>query len=226
MECEDVFSHLVGISAFIDRIDMSILGHRRLRPKRPVQVLRNLPIGGPGRMFARSLHAVCTFGANPVELRYGPSRPYIPPLRMNLRSEHSPLTCAQVATAQGCLARRGFCSYITSLELTADIYSEGLQAIAGQLLPGRLSRREFTDERGRQSLYLGLPRSRWKVRFYEKTDGIIRIEFVLRRNFLHSIGVQQLPDVLSLGRLGLWRIIFPSCATREVLGKMHQDLVW
>jgi hypothetical protein len=226
MACDGVFPHLVGTSAFIDRVDISILGHRRLRPKHPIQVIQNLPIGGPGRLYSRSLHAVCVFGKNPVESRYGRRRRYLPPLRMTLRSEHTPLTSAQVATAQDCLARRGYRSYLTSLEVTADIYSRGPQEILNHLLPGRRSLREWTDERGRRSLYLGRPSSSWQLRIYEKTGAIVRIEFVLRRNFLRASGVRQLADVLAVGRLGLGRMIFPPCAIREVLRRMHEDLIW
>jgi hypothetical protein len=226
MGCDGVFPHLVGTTAFVDRVDISIWGHRRLRPKRPIQVIQNLAIGGRGRLFARSLHTECIFGSNPVELRYGRTRNYIPPLRMTLRSEHTPLTLAQVATAQDCLARRGYHSNLTSLEVTADIYSRGPQEILNHLLPGRRSLREWTDERGRQSLYLGRPSSSWQLRVYEKTDAIVRIEFILRRSFLRACGVRQLTDVLALGRMGLGRMIFPPCAIREVLRKMHQNLIW
>jgi hypothetical protein len=228
MDSGGVFLHLADKAAFIDRVDFSIWGKWRRHPKPPIQVLRNIPIGGEGRMYARSIHAFCASGGNPVELKYGRIRPFpsIPPLRLILRSERTPLTAAQVIIAQDSFVRRGFRSYLSSIELTSDIHGERLLNIRHRLPASNRSIRLFKDESGRETLYFGLPTSSWQLRVYEKTAAIVRVEFVLRLPFLRSHKIYQPLDVLRLSKLQLWKKILPPCDERSLLRTMHRHLIW
>jgi hypothetical protein len=76
------------------------------------------------------------------------------------------------------------------------------------------------------SLYFGLPTSRWQLRVYQKTDAIVRVEFVLRLSFLRSNMIEQPVDVLKLSEMELWRRILPPCSERRTLRDMHRSLFW
>lgn len=228
MNSGGVFLHLADEAAFIDRIDVSIWGKLRRHPKPPIQILHNIPIGGAGRFYARSIHAVCASGGNPIELRYGRLRPFpsLPPLRLILRSERTPLTAAQVIIARDSLIRRGFRSYLSSVELTCDIHGEHLLDIRRRLPASNRPIRQFKDESGRETLYFGLPTSSWQLRVYEKTDAIVRVEFVLRLPFLRSHRIDQPLDVLHLSKMQFREKILPRCEERSLLRAMHRHLIW
>lgn len=230
METSGVFPYLANTASFVDRIDISLYGERRRRIAPPIQILRNPAIGGrgEGRFYARCIHCLCGLGGNPVELRYGRTRPFpsVPPLRLILRAHETPLSAAQVVTVRDLLVRRGFRSHISSLELTSDLRGVKLCEVCRRLIIGRRSIRKFKDEAGHETVYLASPTSPWQFRAYQKTDEIIRLEFVLRRSFLRHNGICEPSDVLKLENLGLWRMILPPCRERRILRAMHRHLIW
>jgi len=147
-------------------------------------------------------------------------------MRLVLLSESAPLTLAQASLAEECLLRRGFRGGVSSLELTFDVWDTTVQDFRRKLLIGSRSFREFQDPAGRQTLYLRTPTSPWQLRVYQKTQSIVRLEFILRLPFLRAHDIHQPLDVLRLAKLELWPALLPSCEERTLLRHMQQRLLW
>jgi hypothetical protein len=106
-----IFEYLVDSAAFVDRIELSV-GEQHF--KEPVQLIRkhmlrreseSLAIGGKNSLYTRLLRGRCKYSGNPLGLKYGKRKTYarVPALRLAMRSDRVPLTCAQVLfTARGC----------------------------------------------------------------------------------------------------------------------------
>jgi len=223
-----VFPHLIGHSAFVDRIGLSIWGRRRKRLPSSIQILDNPAIGGPGRLYARSIHASFLPTRNPLELRYGRTRPYphVPQLRLFLRSEKTPLTAAQVIAALLALVRKNARIHLSVLEWTFDLDDFDFGYVRSHLVPGRRSLRKFSDDDKKRTLYLGCPTSPWQLRVYEKAETVLRIEFVFRLPFLRAHGIEQPVDVLHLRNVDLWRGVLRGARLRSQMNRMQRQFIW
>jgi hypothetical protein len=209
MKKEGVFQHLADQASFIDKVVLSLWGDRRARPSECVQLGSTRPIGGKERQYARSLAGICVATGNAIELRYGRLVPYdrVPPLRLALRSVAMPLTGAQVEMVSRSLIRQGFRGHVAILELTSDITRTSVSDLRQQLFTRARYVRELHDEYGRRTLYVGSPHSGWQLRVYDKTDSIVRVEFVLRLPFLQAHGIRRPEGVLDLARFELSHLV-------------------
>mgnify|MGYP001592252979 FL=1 len=174
------------------------------------------------------MHGVCALTGNPVELRYGRTRPFrrLPPLRLVLRSESVPLTAAQVTLAADSLVRVGLRAYLSLLEFTFDVQQFGFSYLERHVTDHRRSVRQFCDQRGRKTVYIGRPRSPWQLRLYQKTDSVTRAEFILRLAFLRSHGIERLEDVLLLAKMKPWDWVWSGSSVPRVLHHMGERLIW
>jgi hypothetical protein len=200
-----VFQRLADKSAFIDKAVLGIWGHRRERVPPAVELAQSRAIGGSTRMYARLLPGQSQLTGNPFELKYGRLHPYrnVPPFRLSLRSDIVPLSAAGVSSTIDSLFRRGFHCQISQVEFTFDVTGYSFPFFREHLLTAAHSVTEVGMQ-DRRTLYAGGPRSPSQLRIYQKTDSLMRLEFVLRRAWLHAHGIEQLDDLLLLRDLDVW----------------------
>jgi hypothetical protein len=65
--------------------------------------------------------------------------------------------------------------------------------------------RKFLDKNGKTTIYVGALRAPRELRLYEKTDSIVRVEFILRSTFLRALSVRKPQDLLLVKNAPLWR---------------------
>ena len=133
-----------------------------------------------------SLHGTCRPTGNPFELRYGRIQPWpkLPPLRLIGRSNSVPLTGSQLALIAQSLVRQGFNAQIRLVELTFDTQEIPIRHFRLHLFTRCRLFQELRDSAGRETFYVGSRRSPWQLRIYQKTSGIVRLEYILNRPFL------------------------------------------
>jgi hypothetical protein len=202
-----IFLHFVNQAAFLDKAVFSIWGNRRLRSPTLLQVGPSRAIGGPKRMYARMLSGQCSVTGNPFELKYGKLRSYenVPPFRLTVRSDRMPLSGAQVAMISSALFRSGFRSHIANLEFTFDVTNYPFTYFRHRLFTRARSVVELGSD-GHGTFYAGRPRSPWQLRVYEKTQSLVRVEYVLRRAFLSANGIERVDDILRLRDVNIWAL--------------------
>ena len=227
-QAEGVFPYLINNAGFIDRVDCSSRGRRRKRLRGPITPVCNLAIGGPGRLYARSMHFVFDLGANRGEFRYGLRLryPWAPESRIMLRAVGTPVTAAELCITEDSLLWKHHYTYFSAVELTFDISNSSLCSVAQQFVLGRRKLKRFVDRKGNATFYLGSANSPWQVRAYQKAENIVRLEFILRLRFLRAHGIRRAPDLLKLRRVPLLNRILPPCPLRRLLRKMQRALIW
>ena len=200
-----IFKRLANQSAFIDRVVLSIRGRRREREPSTVELGENRPIGGSKRMYARQIPGTCRLSGNPFDLKYGPLNPYpnVPPFRLSVRSDTIPLSGAQVSNIVTGLFRSGSRSQVSLVEFTFDVTESSPAFFREHLLTTAHGVYEVGEE-GSKTLYAGGPRSLWQLRIYQKTDSLMRVEFILRRGYLQAHGIQRIDNLLRLRNLDVW----------------------
>jgi hypothetical protein len=95
--------------------------------------------------------------------------------------------------------------YVTYAELTFDLTGTPFEYFRKHVLTPARRQRELGDTFTGRTLYLGSPHSPWQVKVYEKTDQIIRVEYVFRLDFLRTQAIHQVDDLLKLRNLDLSR---------------------
>jgi hypothetical protein len=206
---DHVFQHLVDKAAFLDKLEIGLWGVKRQRFLPVIDTKPSKPIGGNKRLYGRSIHGLCRTTGNPFEFRYGRLRHFrrLAPFRLVLHSGRTPLTGAQVSLVAGALLRQGYRSQVSQLELTFDITGYPLSYFRQHLFTRARRKRELHDHLGRQTFYAGGPRSPWQLIVYQKTDQVVRVEFKIRRGFLHDRGIESVHDLLRFRRLNLWALV-------------------
>ncbi len=204
-----IFSHMTDRAAFIDRVELSVYGLRRLRSTTSVSLIRDFPIGGPERLYARAVDGVCAVTRNPFQQRYGVMRwpRRVPPVRLIFRSERTPLSCAEVSLVLGSLMRQGFHASLSKAELTFDLTEASVDFFARHILTTARRFRRLRDEHGWETYYVGGPLSPWQARVYQKTAATVRLEFVFRRPFLRKRGIRLPHELVLLRVLDLGRLV-------------------
>jgi hypothetical protein len=205
-----IFSHLIDEAAFVDRVDLSLWGKRRRRPEGMVSILRGFPIGGPESLYARAVEGVCPVTGNPFQLKYGVRRwpRRVPPVRLILRSQRTPLSGAQVELVSSALMCRGFRSRVSKVEMTTDLTGTSVDFLKMRLQTTARRFRTLRDAKGRKTYYVGGPRSHWQVRIYQKQPTVVRFEFIFRIPFLRKCGVRRPEELLLLRTIDLNRLVW------------------
>jgi hypothetical protein len=211
-----VFPHLVNKAAFVDRLTLGVDGGIQRRIDPGFEITANPAIGGPGRPYARSKHGIYKATGNPVELRYGANPVYrhLTDAKVIVRSEGTPMSCAEVMEILKRLFRKGHRNILRDIEFTFDV-SIPFQFFETHILTRARSVRTLTDDRNRQTLYAGAPGAEWMLRVYEKTRKTTRVEYVFRHSFLYKSGIDHLESLEKLKDLELKRIVrFPAICRR------------
>lgn len=203
-----VYADLANARAFFDKVVLNIRGTLRKRPQPRLRGKKSLAIGGPGRFYARCLPRRDSLSHNKLQLKYGLLRRFgnISPYVFSMWAGGSPVTLSAVVLALEALFRSGYRATVSAVELTFDVAGISLESLAGELC-ARAGVRWFSDKDGRETLYVGSPRSPYQLRIYQKTWSIVRIEFVLRNGFLRRCGMRRPQDLLLLKRAPLWKTV-------------------
>ena len=203
-----VFPHLMNQAAFIDKVVVNIWGARRKRCVPTIVGKGNLAIGGGTRLYARCIPRRHRVSGNKLQLKYGVMRPYrnLSPFVVTIWAHCSPVTCSDVMLVLDGFFRSGYKAVVSSVELTFDTSGVQLWQFCRDLC-SRARGVEVGDGSGASTQYVGGARSPWQLRNYQKTPAVVRVEFVLRSNFLSAHGIRRPQDLLQLRRLDLWRYV-------------------
>lgn len=229
-----VFNDFVNQRAFFDTVTLSLWGEMEEHPQ-GIRDVKNLAIGGnpafgqKRRLYSRSLHGICTFTGNPVELRYGRLAGYaaLPQFRLILRSRNRPVLLGEVIYLLNSLFRPGVQFYVAQVELTFDLsridISESVRLLstsARKVLP-------LEDSKARRTWYLGSRTSIWQARIYQKrttTPAINRFELILRLPFLKAHGISAPHELLFLATLDLSRLLSFRSVSQTALRTALQNM--
>ena len=184
----------MSVTGIIDRFECSLAKCELADAQ--VKVLRNKPIYGSDSLYARSIDARTKYG-NPVEIRHGRLRAYLPPARVIFHSEACPLTFREI---------RDFLSNLTTIdqaivryiEIACDIQPHEVGSITRHIFTPCRRFRELRDEEGRRTNYFGSPLSVRQLRVYQKATDVTRIEIVLRRHALAKLGLRRIESLRDL----------------------------
>lgn len=210
VEGAGVFRHLVDRAAFIDRVDLSLRGKRRRRPLGSVSIDRRFAIGSEKSVYGRATDGTCVPTENPFQLKYGvlrwPRR--VPPMRLTLRSQQTPLSGAQAELVSNAFLCRGFKSQVSRVEMTFDLTGTSVNFFRRNLQSTARRFRTVTDARGWKTFYVGGPRSHWQLRIYQKQSTVVRFEFTFRIAFLRRWGIRRPHELVLLRNIDLTRLVW------------------
>lgn len=198
-----IFDFLVDTTAIVDTCRISVFG-QGLSPELDNLVNeKNSAAFSKKSRFARCLTATIRDTANPLQAVYGKAGKQagltaIPDGIIAFRSEQTVLTAAQIMRDIGNLFPTATRREFSQLEFTFDVSSPGLETIRKQAIHRARQTCSLVDDEGRQTFYVGSRFSPWQMRVYQKTETIVRIEFIFRRPFLVKNGLLRPIDLLKL----------------------------
>jgi hypothetical protein len=205
----NIFSHLLNAAAFVDTITLNVDGELSKTYEKELSSSKNIGILNPNALFSRCVFATWPVTGNPITITYGKAKHFktLPRLLIKLRSENVPLTGAQVQLLINRLTNSSPDVTVSSLELTFDVTGVELQWVRNNLLHRAKRIRILKDTTGRQTIYVGSAKSSWQARIYQKTETILRLEFILRRPFLKDHNINRPEDIVLLRKLNIWRLL-------------------
>jgi hypothetical protein len=194
-----VFMNLANRRAFLDKLTVGIRGVRKEWAGPAVQLEPSEAIGGSGRNYARKQAGVTATG-NSFDLLYGRMRliGIIPSMIMTLRSDRKPITVEETTKAIDAVCKKEWRAAISQVELTFDFTGLSIEFFHRRIFSSAHRFATIRDEKGRQTDYIGGRTSPWQVRIYQKTERVVRLEFVLRRPFLRQQGITKIPELKKL----------------------------
>ncbi len=203
---DGVFEHFINNAGFLDKVEVAVWGRRRKRPSPLILGAKNFAIGGPLSFYARCMRRRHGASGNRAQVKYGRMRQFknLRPFVVTMWSGESPLTCADVALFLDGFFRRGHKAVVSRVELTFDTSGIPLWRF-GRDLCCRARVTEHWGKNGKVTLYVGGANSPLQLRIYEKSDSIVRVEFILRSQMLRKLHVYKLQDLLLLKRADIWK---------------------
>jgi hypothetical protein len=204
-----VFQYLVNRAAFLDQVVLSVRSKCCLNGDALVGAVNSGILTSHG-LYARCLRGNWHVTGNPIQILYGKTSPFerVPNARITLRSEIVPWTWAQAQLSIAELLNAPNVPLEVSLaELTFDSDRLSFEEFDRRMVYRARTSKQLKDDWGRRTIYVGSLRSQWQGRIYQKTDKIIRLEFVLRRDFLRKIGIRSPHTLALLRQLPLSRLL-------------------
>jgi len=194
------FRDLVNRRAFVDRIVLSIGGKPIRPPSQRVNVSWDKGIKGKKSNYARVKTGSILLTGNPYNLKYGKTKTFqnIPDCQLTLRSEQEPVTGAHAHHAVKALIEGSPRAIVSEVEMTFDVDDWSIEKLHMSIT----SRAEHHAVK--ETLYIGKRKSNWQVCLYPKADIVARLEFILRRQFLKSCGIEGIDDILELKAVDVW----------------------
>jgi hypothetical protein len=201
-----VFGHLVNKTASVDKMVVSVDGKLKEHfRENELSDVNAKAILRPGSLYAACIFAIWPLTGNPVSIHHGRVVKFrnVPSHQFAFQSESIPVTSAQVnLLVRKCMEEKPApVIAVSSIELTFDVTDTTVDYIQqGDV-------RVLTDEWGSKTIYVGSPRSAWQVRIYQKNLWVVRIEFILRKQFLSKSGISSLEEVLLLSTINIWQLL-------------------
>lgn len=217
-----MFAHTTNAAAFIDRIVVNVwsAGINATLVRQKLKASKNRPILSKRRVYSWCLSGVVQLTGNPIAIVYGRAKrfPNVPKAQITLRSEAVPLTGAQVMVAITDLFGPRVKVDVSTLELTFDTDRIAWWRLCQEAIYRARTWREMSDAIGRRkTLYIGARASDAQVRIYQKTDTVVRLEFVLRRGYLRSHGISHPLEVGRLRAGQVWHLFsLHSCSAARI----------
>lgn len=203
-----MFSYLIDKAAFIDRIDLNVSVRKPYAAQPPdtdfLRTRKLQPIGSKGSQYGRLARG--RYRGLDVEVKYSKRPTYrrIPDARVTVHSERHVVTWSKVELL---LDRLGYIPAwytveVSWLELTFDMTKASIADLLGWLFT-RARVRVCKGETS-STVYAGSRKSPWEVRMYEKSKGVVRLEFILRRAFLRKRNLLTGPRIARLSSVRLF----------------------
>jgi hypothetical protein len=199
-----VFDFLLDEVAHLDRVDVGLWGQLREDEGPGVHVKIDRPILRQGAFYSRGSFGQCRSSGNPFVLKYGVTKgfPHLAPYRLSMRSDSAPLSSRQIMETVRALFTRIDAEQVSLVEFAFDLTTSFL-VLNHYALP--VTRRTRLIDRGHgRTIYFGSPVSPLQIRLYEKTLLTTRLEFILRRAFLRTAGIERIQDLQKLRLLRIW----------------------
>jgi hypothetical protein len=189
---QKVFSELIGKRAHIDRLTVSVWG----KLKKNIKDVRVRPLA-KGQFYS-ALMVGKTLHGNPFTYKFGRLTGFanVPPGRLDVRSDATPLTLNEVDSLTRRLFQRADRIQLSRVELTFDLAAPFI--VLAHHLFSKTRRRRYIDNGSGRTQYLGSPNSPLQVKLYEKSLFITRLEVTLRRSALKKLGLIQPKDIAIL----------------------------
>jgi hypothetical protein len=206
---DGVFMNLVNRRAFLDRVVLGIRGRRKDSSGPAVQIIASTAIGGKGRKYARKQSGVVAKTGNSFDLVYGPMllAAIVPPMMLTVRSDGAPITREEMTEVVNAICEPGQMSSISLVELTSDFVNLPIEFFDRSIFFSAHGLRQRAKG-GRKTYYVGGRTSPSYVCIYQKTENVVRLEFVLRRPFLRRCGITQIADLEKLRSIDFSRRIW------------------
>lgn len=216
-----MFAYIADRAAFIDRVVVSVWGPdvNAAAIKGKLENEKNSPILATGRIYSWCLSGKERLSRNPVAIVYGPVRKFVnvPKAQITFRSESVPLTGAQVMVAITELLGPRAKIDVSLLELTFDSERVPWWRLRQEAVHKARSWRVLSDAGGRRTLYAGSRASDVQAKIYQKTEKVVRLEFVLRRGYLKSLGITHPLQVVRLRSGQVWQLLsLRSCSAARI----------
>jgi hypothetical protein len=213
-ECRDfkragkVFGHLVDKAAFVDTITLSVDCGEKPRLEKIVE-RKSDGIMSRQSNYARMVRGKWIVTGNPVTILYGKVNRFsgVPPCRLTVRSEATPVTGAQVNKLVQSIFPAANDVRVSLVELTFDVSTFSFSDVYSSVLYRAMHTRSFGNERHGRTIEIGSPRSLWFASIYEKKESVLRVEFKLRRGFLSSKGMNSANDLVGMRSLQLEKLL-------------------
>jgi hypothetical protein len=206
-----IFPSAVDTAAFGDTVNTSVRGPDLSPELDGLMNVKNTASFSKKSRYARCLTAEIRDTGNPLQAAYGKAGEKaaltaIPDAMVVFRSEQTILTGAQIIRDMGNLFPSPTRFELSLVEFTFDVSSPGLEAIRRQAIHRARQTCSLVDDTGRRTFYVGSRHSPWQLRVYDK-KGIVRIEFVFRREFLFKNGLLHPIDLLKLRVFDLEQLV-------------------
>jgi hypothetical protein len=235
-----IFYWAVDGAAYLHQVVVSISAELKEGFDDELQRVKKQGIFRPGATYARSVRAFLWPTGNFVEVLHGRIKKFrnVPTIQIKMRSEGIPVTAAQVKYLIRKLVLGDARVRVSKVEFTFDVTAASIEYVLVHLVhSARTSPRVWSDGE-RKTIYVGSPRSAWQVCIYEKTDTVLRLEFILRRSFLSRHGINRPEDLLILRKLNVWKLMsirrpstrYPGVLRRtslqQRLERMQRHFIW
>jgi hypothetical protein len=201
-----VFGHFVNSAAFFDTVTIHVWGKRRAVVLDHVRKEKKTrAIGGYGRAYARCAPGHNEATGNAMQFKYGVLLPYrnVSPFVVIVWAGSLPVTWADLTLVIDAFVQRGWRARIASVELTFDTEGIPIERFSRELCTTARTVREFEGEYG-TTIYVGGSNSSWRLKIYQKTYAIARIEFTLQNRFLRKHGIHRPQELSLLRKVNLW----------------------
>jgi hypothetical protein len=190
---EHIFPEAVDRAAFFDRIVVSVDGEPRSHPKHGVVIRRRSILAASNYSHVNEYRFASI--PNIVYTKYAPIRAFIPKFVLTFHSSEQPLLKEHVESVLEGLFYKEWSATVSEVEFTCDVRCKSAKKLNSVLFTRARRFRKRSDSRGAETYYYGGPSSPWQLRVYDKCQDIVRVEFVLRRDFLRSVGINSLAEL-------------------------------